>query len=221
MAMLTPLNQRPLYLEVAERVRELIYQRKLLPGDWIDELELAVTLGISRTPLREALKVLHSESLVELVPRRGCRVVELDETGLLELFPVMAELESLCAELATKKMTASDLSYLQKLHSRLENFAAKGNIDGYYEVNRQFHIAVQELASNRWLEKTSMELRNVLMLARHRQLTKEGRLLESLNEHRAIMKAFEEKDSQAAAKAMYEHLCSQEKVQSMFTNTKS
>jgi len=75
--MLTPLNQRPLYLEVAERVRELIYQRKLKPGDWIDELELAETLGISRTPLREALKVLHSENLVELVPRRGCRVVDL------------------------------------------------------------------------------------------------------------------------------------------------
>ena len=210
--MLTPLNRRPLYLEVSERVRELIYQRKFKPGDWIDELELAETLMISRTPLREALKVLHSENLVELVPRRGCRVVELDEEGLLELFPVMATLESLCAELAAQKMTDSDLGYLQKLHARLEKHAANGKVDSYYEVNREIHSAVHQLADNRWLEKTSAELRNVLTLARHKQLTKEGRLQESLEEHRVIMDAFEKGDAKKAGKAMHAHLCNQEKV---------
>ena len=93
--MITPLAQRPLYLDVADRVRDLIYQRVLRPGDWIDEPELCVQLDISRTPMREALKVLHGENLVELVPRKGCRVRALEDDELLELFPVMASLEGL------------------------------------------------------------------------------------------------------------------------------
>jgi DNA-binding GntR family transcriptional regulator len=199
-----------LYLEVAERLRELIYQRFLKPGDWIDEPQLCLQLGISRTPLREALKVLHAEELVELVPRRGCRVNELDEEGLLELFPVMASLEGLCAELATRKLQDADPQMLEQLHARLETHAAAHDIDAYYEANREFHRAIQELAGNRWLYRISGELRNVLLLARHRQLTMPGRLQASLEEHRAIMQALRDRDPQAAAAAMHRHLCRQQ-----------
>ena len=210
--MISPLAQRPLYLDVADRIRELIYTRVLNPGDWIDEIELSEKLGISRTPLREALKVLNRENLVDLVSRKGCRVKQLDDEELLELFPVMASMEGLCANLATQKLKASDLNRLEKIHTRLETHAEAADVDRYYEANREFHRAVQELAGNRWLSRISEELRNVLVLARHRQLTAEGRLQASLSEHREIMQALRAGDAEAASKAMFNHLCHQEKV---------
>ncbi len=210
--MITPLAKRPLYVDVADRVRDLIYQRELRPGDWIDEPELCRQLEISRTPLREALKVLHGENLVELVPRRGCRVRALEENELLELFPVMASLEGLCAKLATRKLSSADIDSLEQIHARLEACAEANDVDSYYEANREFHLAVQNLAGNRWLQHITGELRNVLILARHRQLTVPGRLQASLEEHRTLMNAFKAGDSEAAAKAMHDHLCSQEHI---------
>jgi DNA-binding GntR family transcriptional regulator len=206
------IEQKPLYLQVAERLRELIYRRELSPGDWIDEIALTQQLAISRTPLREALKVLQQEGLVELIPRRGCRVKELDEQELLEMFPVMATLEGLCTNLAAQKLSATDMKQLEKLHERLEKYAASGNVDKYYEVNREFHTAIQTLSGNRWLSRIASELRNVLVLARHRQLTLPGRLLESLEEHRTIMQALKDNNPDAAQQAMLEHICQQEKV---------
>lgn len=210
--MIAPLAQRPLYLDVADRVRDLIYQRVLRPGDWIDEPELCVQLDISRTPLREALKVLHGENLVELVPRRGCRVRALEDDELLELFPVMASLEGLCANLAVRKLKPADIDELERIHLRLEACAEAGDVDSYYEVNREFHLAVQNLAGNRWLQRITGELRNVLVLARHRQLTVPGRLQASLEEHRTILQALKAGDAEAAAAAMHDHLCSQERI---------
>ena len=210
--MITPLAQRPLYLDVADRVRDLIYQRVLRPGDWIDEPELCVQLDISRTPMREALKVLHGENLIELVPRKGCRVRALEDDELLELFPVMASLEGLCANLAARKLKPVDIARLQAIHAQLESCARDGDVDSYYEANREFHLAVQNLAGNRWLQRITGELRNVLILARHRQLTVPGRLQASLEEHRIIMQALQNGDAEAAATAMHDHLCSQERI---------
>jgi len=210
--MLPLVAPRPLYLEVADRVRELIYQRNLHPGEWIDELDLCAQLGISRTPLREALKVLHGENLVELVPRKGCRVRELGDDELLELFPVMASLEGLCANLAVRKLSPADMQRLEAIHAQLEECAAAQDVDRYYEANREFHLALQDLAGNRWLQRITGELRNVLVLARHRQLTVPGRLQQSLEEHRGIMRALQAGDADAAATAMHDHLCRQERV---------
>jgi DNA-binding GntR family transcriptional regulator len=210
--MISPLDQRPLYIEVAERVRELIYRENLRPGDCIDETVLCEQLGISRTPLREALKVLHAENLVELVSRKGCRVRRLKNEELMELFPVMANLEGLCANMATQKLSAANLKMLEKLHAQLETYAEQDNVDRYYEVNREFHRAIQDLAGNRWLHRISEELRNVLGLARHRQLTKPGRLQESLQEHRKIIEALRAGDAEAAEAAMHFHLCSQQQA---------
>ncbi len=206
------INQKPLYLEVAERLRELIYLRQLNPGDWIDEIALTEQLSISRTPLREALKVLQHEGLVELVPRRGSRVKLLDEQELLELFPVMAHVEVLCTNLAVKNLDDKQMKALQKLHDKLEKYAASGDVDRYYETNREFHIAIQLLAGNSWLNKIANDLRNVLVLARHRQLTMPGRLQQSLQEHRDIMSALQARDADKAQQAMLKHICQQEKA---------
>jgi DNA-binding GntR family transcriptional regulator len=198
-----------LYQEVAERIRQRIYDHSLKPGEWIDEQALAESFGISRTPLREALKVLNSEGLVVLQPRRGCFVAELTEQDLDEIFPVMALLEGRCAYDAVRKARPQDLKRLEDIHAKLEKFAAAGDIDRYYEQNYHFHEAVQKLAGNLWLQKTVGDLRKFLKLFRGRQLLLSGRLDASLKEHRMIMAAFHNQNPAAAEKIMHDHLMAQ------------
>lgn len=204
-----PIERKALYQQVAERLRQRIYEHELRPGDAIDEKELCAAFGISRTPLREALKVLHTEGLVELVPNRGCFVKRLDLEELHELFPVMAVLEGLCAREAVERSTAEDLDRLERLHAQLETYAAAGDIDRYYEVNFEFHQALQELSRNRWLQRVASDLRKILRLARHTQLTAQGRLQQSLQEHRNILEAFRRRDPDAVERTMKEHLHAQ------------
>jgi DNA-binding GntR family transcriptional regulator len=205
-----PITQRALYQDVAERVRQLIYSGELAPGAWIDERALVVRFGISRTPLREALKVLHSEGLVRLTPRRGSFVAgELTAQDLDEIFPLMALLEGLCAREAVRKATAEDLRRLEAHHDRLERHAAAGEVDRYYEQNYGFHEAIQELAANPWLSRTVSELRRFLRLLRGRQLRVPGRLEASLAEHRRFMRALRRRDAEEAERIMRAHLMAQ------------
>jgi DNA-binding GntR family transcriptional regulator len=198
--------QTALYLEVAERLRQRIFAHELAPGDWVDEQALAASYGISRTPLREALKVLASEGLVTLVPRRGCYVTQISEQDLDDIFPLMALLEGRCAFEATRKATASDVARLQEIHDRLEKYAADGQREAFFEANQEFHVAVHEIAANRWITQVIYDLRKVLKLTRLHSLTLEGRLQQSLDEHRAIIEAIRSRDAEAAQAAMQKHL---------------
>jgi DNA-binding GntR family transcriptional regulator len=205
-----PIAHRALYQEVADRLRRLIYAGELAPGASIDELALAGEFGISRTPLREALKVLHAEGLVRLTPRRGSFVAgELTPADLDELFPVMALLEGRCAFEAVKKATSADVKRLDALHLRLEKVASKGDVAAYYENNYAFHEAIQELAANPWLSRIVSELRRFLKLLRGRQLRVPGRLEASLEEHRQIMRALRRGDADRAERIMRDHLMAQ------------
>ncbi len=198
-----------LYQEVAERLRKRIYQRLLKPDEVIDEKLICAELGISRTPLREALKVLHADGLVTLEPRRGCRVSSLSEQQLNELFPVMAVLEGLCAREAVINCRDADLAELDEQHQLLEQHAADGDIDSYYDVNIVIHDKLRKLSNNRYLEKVSNDLQRILMLARHEQLKESGRLEASLNEHRGLMEALHKHDPELAEARMKEHLLHQ------------
>lgn len=205
----TPLRRSSLHEEVATRLRNMVFERQLAPGDWIDELALAQQWQISRTPLREALKVLAAEGLVELVPRQGCRVTEMSEDDADELFPVMALLEGRCAFEAVRKATPADIARLRQLHQALERHAASHDIDGYYRANHDFHSTVQSLADNRWLDRATNELRKFLRLLRGRQLNRPGRIEDSINEHRVLMAAFEQRDAARAERLMHDHLMAQ------------
>lgn len=200
------IQSQALYLQVADRLRDQIYQHELAPGDAIDEMALCERYGISRTPLREALKVLSSEGLIELIPRRGSFVRSMEIEELNELFPVMAVLEGLCAKEAVENCGPKDLQQLEQMHEKLEGFVKEGNIDAYYEQNFVFHQAVQDLSGNKWLQRIIGDLRKVLRLARHMQLTIPGRLEESLEEHRQIMQAFKKSDADLADQHMQNHL---------------
>ena len=197
-----------LYQQVAERLRTRIFAHQLPPGSWLDEQTLALEYGISRTPLREALKVLAAEGLVMLKPRRGCYVTELSEKDLDEIFPVIALLEGRCAALATEQAGADDLVRLTAIHERLEAQARTGDTDRFFEANHDFHAALQELAGNRWLSQLIDETRKLLKLTRRDSLRLEGRLKQSLAEHRAILKAIRQRDPDQAGQLMHEHLLS-------------
>ncbi len=205
-----PIARRALYQEVADRVRQLIYRGDLAPGAWIDERALVERFGTSRTPLREALKVLHAEGLVRLTPRRGSFVAgELTPQDLDEIFPLMALLEGLCALEAVRKATGEDVRRLEALHARLERHAASGDVDRYYEQNYGFHQAIQDVAANPWLSRTASELRRFLRLLRGRQLRVKGRLEASLAEHRRFMRALRRRDAEEAERVMRAHLMAQ------------
>lgn len=198
-----------LYIQVADRLRTQIYHNELQPGDAIDEMALCQRYGISRTPLREALKVLNSEGLVELIPHKGSFVRSMDIAELNELFPVMAVLEGLCAREAVENCTEEDLKKIDAMHEKLEKHAENGEVDAYYEQNFVFHQAIQDLTGNRTLQRIIGDLRKVLRLARHTQLTIPGRLAASINEHRNIMLAFHTHDPDLADRNMKAHLFEQ------------
>lgn len=198
--------QPALYEEVAERLRQRIFSHELPPGTWIDEQALAQDYGISRTPLREALKVLVAEGLVTLKPRRGCYVTEISEQDLDEIYPVMALLEGRCAFEAAQKAGAADLERLEAVHAELERAASENHIQSFFDANQEFHKVVQEIAGNRWLLQMIQDLRKVLKLTRLHSLTLEGRPQQSLAEHRLIMAALRSGNAAAAEKAMCDHI---------------
>ena len=187
----------------------MVFERQLAPGQWIDEMALAGEWQISRTPLREALKVLAAEGLVTAVPRQGCKVTEMSEDDADELFPVMALLEGRCAFEAVRKATPADIKLLRQLHSALEKHAAANDVDGYYRANHDFHSQVQALADNRWLDRATNDLRRFLRLLRGRQLNWPGRIEASINEHRVLMDAVEQRDPARAERVMHDHLMAQ------------
>lgn len=204
-----PLHGTSMHDGVAERLRAMVFDRELAPGEYVDEKALAARWQISRTPLREALKVLAAEGLVELVPRRGCRVVAMTDADAETLLPVMALLEGRCAYEAVRKAGEDDIAELKRLHNQLERHAAAHHIDGYYAANHRFHSRVQALADNRWLDRVTSDLRKFVRLWRGRQLALPGRIDASINEHRVLMDAFEQRDAVRAERAMHDHLMAQ------------
>ncbi|MHB1359437.1 MAG: GntR family transcriptional regulator [Rhodocyclaceae bacterium] len=204
----TSLAAPALYAQVAERLRARIYAHELAPGAWIDEQSLADEFGISRTPLREALKVLAAEGLVVLKPRRGCYVAALAERDLDEIFPVLALLEGHVVETATRRLASADFSRLEEIHAELERHAAAHDIDRFFETNQRFHSALQALAGNRWLSQLIDDTRKFLKLTRRDSLRLDGRLKQSLAEHRAILATMKKQDASAAALHMHNHILS-------------
>lgn len=195
-----------LHDEVAAQLRERIFAGELAPGMFLDEPRLAQEMNISRTPLREALKVLTVEGLVRHEPRRGCFVGEVTEQDLDEIFPVIGLLEGRCAHEAARNATDADLEALEALHQRLAKHARARRINEYYEANFAIHEAIIRLADNRWLASVIADLRKILKLARLQQLHAPGRLDQSLTEHLAVFAALKARDPEGAEAAMRTHL---------------
>jgi DNA-binding GntR family transcriptional regulator len=197
------LSPRALYEEVAELLRQRIFSRELEPGSWIDELKIAEEYGISRTPLREALKVLAAEGLVTMKVRRGAYVTEVSEKDLADVYHLLSLLESDAGGVVAERASDEEIASLQTLHAELE--AAVGERDRFFAINEQFHMRLLELARNRWREQMVADLRKVMKLNRHNSLLKTGRIEESLAEHRAIVAALAQRNPALTVQRMREH----------------
>jgi DNA-binding GntR family transcriptional regulator len=197
------LTPRALYQEVAEQLRQRIFNRKLEPGGWIDELKIAEEFGISRTPLREALKVLAAEGLVTMKVRRGAYVTEMSDKDLRDVYHLLGLLESDAAAVVAAQASEAERQSLQNLHAELES--AVGERERFFAVNERFHLLLLELANNRWRSQMVADLRKVMKLNRHNSLLKQGRIEDSLQEHRAILAAILAGDVQASQCAMRAH----------------
>ena len=201
------LKPRPLYEEVAELLRQRIFAgmaSDLQPGAWIDELKLAQEYGISRTPLREAIKVLAAEGLVTMKMRRGAYVTEVNAKDLRDVFHLMAVLEADAAATVAKSATAEQLKELEALHLQLEK-ATRDRVK-FFQLNEAFHVKLLEIANNKWRDQMVADLRKVMKLNRAQSLLKTGRIEESLAEHAAIMVALKNRDAAAAQAAMRAHI---------------
>jgi DNA-binding GntR family transcriptional regulator len=198
-----------LHEQVADTLRQAIFDGRLAPGSFVDEVALCERMEISRTPLREALKVLTAEGLVRYEPRRGCFVNEVTERDLDEIFPVIALLEGRCAHEAALHASDADLAALEVLHDKLQQAARSKRIVDYYDTNYAIHEAIITLAGNRWLAQVICGLRKILKLARLQQLHAPGRLEQSLSEHLAVFAALKARDAEGAEAAMRTHLTRQ------------
>jgi DNA-binding GntR family transcriptional regulator len=192
-----------LYEQVAERLRQQIFARELEPGSWIDELKLCAQWGISRTPMREALKVLAVEGLVTMKVRRGAYVTEMSRDDVSQVYHLLALLESDAAAQVAAGATSIQRARLNELHALLE--AQVDHRDAFFATNEQFHMALLDMAGNRWAVQVVQDLRKMMKLNRHHSLFKRGRLAESLAEHRELMAAIVGGDAEAAARLMGEH----------------
>ena len=198
------LPRSALYVQVAERIRGRILDHSLPPGSWIDEQRLTADYGISRTPLREALKVLAAEGLVTMKLRRGAYVTEVSERDLAEVFHLLSLLE--CDAVAEVAHNASDtqLGELTALHHALEASASDPN--AFFAANEQFHMHLLAIADNRWRNQMVADLRKLMKLNRHHSLFKQGRLEASLKEHRKIMAALKARNAPLAQQLMQLHM---------------
>ena len=200
------LTPRALYEEVAELLRQRIFARELEPGSWIDEVKIAEAYGISRTPLREALKVLAAEGLVTMKVRRGAYVTEVNEKDLHDVYHLLALLESDAAGVVAERASDEALQSLADLHQSLEG--VQGDREAFFRINEEFHQRLLQLADNRWREQMVADLRKVMKLNRHQSLLKSGRISESLQEHRLLLQALQSRDAAASAQRMREHFLS-------------
>lgn len=202
----TPKPDRPRYDDVVSGIRDLIVEGDLPAGERISERALCDRFGVSRTPLREALKVLASEGLVELTPNRGARVIRLTEQDAGEMFEVMGTLEGLAGELAASRITDEALAELKALHYQMALHQARGELMPYFRLNQEIHRKIFEISGNRTLIAVYNGLAGRIRRPRYLANISAPRWTEALKEHEAILAALEARDGAALGQILKDHL---------------
>ena len=200
------LTRKPLNEQVAERLRAMIVNGEMEVDKKIPFTEIANMLGVSQTPLREAIKVLAEEQLVELTPNRGARVLPVSVEDTVALFEVIAELEPLGARLAAERMTDAELADLETMHAEMQGYHRTGELEAYFELNSRIHAAIVENSHNPVLfhmhQKMTVRVARVRFIAVHQNL----RWTQAMQEHEDVMQAFRDKDAEKAAAIWRLHL---------------
>lgn len=200
------IDDLPLSLQVSKKIEDEIIYGRLPPGTKLDEAKLCEKYGVSRTPIREALKLLASEGLVEIRPRRGAIIPTLDIVTLCEMFEVMAELEGMCGRLAARRINEEEKIELLFLHDQCKEYVLEGNTESYYEANRKFHFFLYQLSHNNFLIEQTSNLHNRLHPYRRLQLRVNNRMQNSFEEHQSIVDAIINTDEDLAETLLKGHV---------------
>ncbi|MGK7652555.1 GntR family transcriptional regulator [Roseovarius sp. MMSF_3350] len=200
------LRRTSLHQELADGVRELIVSGQLAPGTKVPERELCEMFGVSRTPLREALKVLAFDRLVVLEPNRGAWVSQITLGDLEEVFPVMGALEALSGELACERITDEELREIRKLHDQMVGHFEARRLAEYFDLNQQIHEAILAAARNETLTVQYRSLATQVRRARFVANMTEARWKKATEEHEVIMACLEARDGDGLASILRKHL---------------
>ena len=197
-----------LHGEVLSRLRDYIVEGGLAEGGRVPERELCEMFGISRTPLREALKVLASEGLVELLPNRGARVRALSPQDLAELFDVMGGLEALAGRLACENITDNEIAEVERLHYEMYGCYLRRDMHGYFQFNQLIHQKIVAAARNTVLSSTYANFAGRLRRVRYSAnlARKRDRWSEAMREHEAILDALRRKAGEELSDILFLHL---------------
>jgi DNA-binding GntR family transcriptional regulator len=201
-----PGHDKPQFNRLVAAIRDLIVEGDLAPGSRVPERVLCERFDVSRTPLREALKVLASEGLLELLPHRGARVVVLTEEDVEEMFEVLGALEALAGELAAARMDAEELAEIRALHYQMALHFTRGELMPYFRLNQQIHEKVFAASRNRTLMTVYQSLAGRIRRARYIANVSHTRWAEAIEEHERMLAALESRDGAMLARTLKEHL---------------
>jgi DNA-binding GntR family transcriptional regulator len=206
------ISPRPLHNEVADRLRELITRGELSPGERLNERVLTERFGISRTPLREAVKILSSEGLVKLLPNRGAIVTTITRADAEDMFQVMAVLEALGGELACQRASEKDIAEVKELHRKMRAHHAEGDLADYFEFNQRIHQKIIDCAGNRELTDAYRRISVRIRRARYMANLSKPRWNEAMEEHEQILDALIRRDSERLKALLTTHLTNKFRV---------
>jgi DNA-binding GntR family transcriptional regulator len=201
-----PILRRNLHDEVASRIRDLIIEGELAPGTRIYETQLGQSLGVSRTPLREALKTLASEGLIELATARGAVVKRFSEKEVRDMLDVLAVLEAFAARLACERASDADIAGMRELHDRMAAFFEAGNRLEYYKLNQAFHSGLLRLSGNGTLEGAHLAIQSRIKRIRYVGNSEPQKWRDAMAEHERMIRHLEARDAGRLAQVLAEHM---------------
>jgi len=206
MAEIIEISRLALHDQVASRLRTMLVEGQIAPGAKLNERELSAQLRVSRTPLREAIKLLAAEGLVDLLPNRGAVAVKLTETDVIDTFELLATLEGMSGELAAQRITDEELAELRALHYEMMACFARRDLSGYYRINARIHTAINDAARNPVLASTYRSINARVQSLRFRTNQNEAKWKSAVAEHERMVEALAAHDAAAMRTLMIEHL---------------
>jgi DNA-binding GntR family transcriptional regulator len=198
--------RRALHEQVAQRLRQMLVENRIAPGAKLNERELSEVLQVSRTPLREAIRMLAAEGLVELLPNRGAIALALSETDIVNTFEVMAGLEALSGELAAQRIQEAELAEIRALHYEMLAAYTRRDLPAYYGLNARIHNAINAAARNPVLTHTYNQVNARLQALRFRSNQDGEKWRQAVAEHERMIDALGARDPQAMRKVLLSHL---------------
>ena len=206
MAQIIEISRQALHDQVVARLRTMLVEGRIAPGAKLNERELSELLRVSRTPLREAIKLLAAEGLVDLLPNRGAVAVKLSEADVLNTFEVLAAIEGQSGELAAQRVTDAELAELRALHYEMMASYARSDLSNYYRLNQRIHVAINEATKNPVLVKTYNSINARVTSLRFRTNQNAARWKIAVKQHEAMIEALAAHDSAALRAVMVQHL---------------